>query len=124
LLIVLIIKHQTYLGLHIEFRGTGLDEKGCIGSIDDDRFVEAVGAEFLPHIKEVTQSVVEVDPAYFRPTEVELLIGDATKARTKLGWIPEYDLKGLVEEHDEIGCEADEKGNLSEGWWIQDYELF
>lgn len=86
------------LGLHIEFRGTGLDEKGFIGSIDEDRFVEAVGAEFLPHIKEVTRSVVEVDPAYFRPTEVELLIGDATKARTKLGWMPEYDLKGLVED--------------------------
>jgi len=86
------------LGLYIEFRGTGLDEKGFIGSIDEDRFVEAVGAEFLPHIKEVTQSVVEVDPAYFRPTEVELLIGDATKARTKLGWMPEYDLKGLVED--------------------------
>jgi GDPmannose 4,6-dehydratase len=42
--------------------------------------------------------VVEVDPAYFRPTEVELLIGDATKSRTKLNWTPEYDLAGLVED--------------------------
>ena len=40
--------------------------------------------------------VLAVDPTYFRPTEVELLIGDATKARTKLGWIPEYDLAALV----------------------------
>ncbi|MCF6172141.1 MAG: GDP-mannose 4,6-dehydratase, partial [Bacteroidales bacterium] len=43
-------------------------------------------------------SVVEVDPRYFRPTEVDLLIGDPTKAHQKLGWKPEYDLKGLVED--------------------------
>ncbi|MDX9748162.1 MAG: GDP-mannose 4,6-dehydratase [Paludibacter sp.] len=86
------------LGLHIEFRGQGPDEKGFITRIDEDRFVAAVGAEFLPHIREVTHSVVEVDPAYFRPTEVELLIGDATKARTRLNWTPEYDLKALVED--------------------------
>jgi len=42
--------------------------------------------------------VVAVDPQYFRPTEVELLIGDATKARTKLGWKPKYDLNALVKE--------------------------
>ena len=42
--------------------------------------------------------VLAVDPRYFRPTEVELLIGDATKARTKLGWIPEYDLAALVKD--------------------------
>jgi len=44
----------------------------------------------------IGQEIVAVDPRYFRPTEVELLIGDATKAREKLGWIPEYDLKALV----------------------------
>jgi len=42
--------------------------------------------------------VVEVDAAYFRPTEVELLIGDATKSRTKLNWIPEYNLQSLIED--------------------------
>lgn len=42
--------------------------------------------------------VLAVDPRYFRPTEVDLLIGDATKARTKLGWIPEYDLASLVKD--------------------------
>ena len=40
--------------------------------------------------------IIEVEPRYFRPTEVDLLIGDATKAREKLGWIPEYDLTALV----------------------------
>lgn len=46
----------------------------------------------------VGKEVVGVDPRYYRPTEVDLLIGDATKAKTKLGWTPKYDLKGLVED--------------------------
>lgn len=41
---------------------------------------------------------MSVDPRYFRPTEVELLLGDATKARKNLGWVPKYDLRGLVKE--------------------------
>jgi len=57
-----------------------------------------VGVEFLQGIKAIKTPVVEVDKAYFRPTEVELLIGDATKARTKLNWTPEYDLHSLVED--------------------------
>ena len=44
------------------------------------------------------QTVVKIDPKYFRPTEVDLLIGDATKAKEKLGWVPKYDLKALVED--------------------------
>ena len=44
---------------------------------------------------EIGKEVLAVDPKYFRPTEVELLIGDATKANNKLGWIPKYDLKDL-----------------------------
>jgi GDPmannose 4,6-dehydratase len=86
------------LGVTIEFRGEGIDEKGYIVAIDEARFATEVGAEFIPHLKEITRPVVEVDPAYFRPTEVELLIGDATKSKTKLGWIPQYDLDGLVED--------------------------
>ena len=50
--------------------------------------------ETMAPIKEV----LAVDPRYFRPTEVDLLIGDATKARTKLGWIPKYDLAGLIKD--------------------------
>jgi GDPmannose 4,6-dehydratase len=86
------------LGITIEFRGEGIDEKGYIAGIDELRFSAEVGAEFIPHLKAVTRPVVEIDPAYFRPTEVELLIGDATKSKTKLGWIPQYDLSGLVED--------------------------
>ena len=49
-------------------------------------------------VRAIEGPVIEVDANYFRPTEVELLIGDATKSRTKLNWIPEYDLKALVED--------------------------
>ncbi len=48
------------------------------------------------HFRGNEQTIIAVDPQYFRPTEVDLLIGDATKAREKLGWVPEYDLKELV----------------------------
>lgn len=86
------------IGVKIEFKGAGIDEKGYIASIDEAVFVKEVGAEFLEALKAKKESVVEVDPNYFRPTEVDLLIGDSTKSRTKLGWTPEYDLKGLVED--------------------------
>ncbi|MDD3195136.1 MAG: GDP-mannose 4,6-dehydratase [Paludibacter sp.] len=86
------------LGISIGFRGEGVEEKGYIDDIDESRFVTEVGAEFLENLKKVDYPVVEVDPAYFRPTEVELLIGDATKSRTRLGWEPEYTLATLVED--------------------------
>ena len=86
------------IGIEIKFEGEGVDEKGYINSVDETRFTESVGKEFLDNIKSVKNAVIEVDSAYFRPTEVELLIGDATKSRTKLNWTPEYDLKSLVED--------------------------
>jgi len=86
------------IGLIIAFKGEGKDEKGFIDSIDEAKFTEWVGAEFLEIVRAIEGPVIEVDANYFRPTEVELLIGDATKSRTKLNWIPEYDLKALVED--------------------------
>jgi GDPmannose 4,6-dehydratase len=86
------------IGIEIKFEGEGVNEKGYINSVDETRFTESVGKEFLDNIKSVKNAVIEVDSAYFRPTEVELLIGDATKSRTKLNWTPEYDLKSLVED--------------------------
>ena len=88
-------------GLEIEFRGEGVDEKGYIVAVDEKVFTEKVGEEFLAGIKEKVQSgkdIVGVDPAYFRPTEVDLLIGDPSKCKAQLEWEPEYDLAGLVEE--------------------------
>lgn len=74
------------LGIEVEFRGKGVDEKG---------YVKACHGE---HKLEIGKEIVAVDPRYFRPTEVELLIGDASKAREKLGWVPEYDLNMLVKD--------------------------
>lgn len=75
------------LGIVIEFRGEGVDERGYVAACTNDNFQVELGKQ-----------VVAVDANYFRPTEVELLIGDATKAKTKLGWEPKYDLGMLVKE--------------------------
>ena len=72
-------------GIEIEFRGTGVDEKGCVKACHNPKYQLKSGVE-----------VVTVDPRYFRPTEVELLIGDPTKAREKLGWTPKVMLPELV----------------------------
>lgn len=74
------------LGIEIEFRGKGINEKG---------YVKKCVGNFKLHID---SEVVSIDPRYFRPTEVDLLIGDSTKARKKLGWFPEYNLKDIVKD--------------------------
>lgn len=86
-------------GVTVDFRGQDAVEEGFITAIDQDKFSKVVGEVYLKSFQaRLGQVVVGVDPAYFRPTEVDLLIGDSTKARTKLGWEPEYDLKGLCKE--------------------------
>jgi GDPmannose 4,6-dehydratase len=75
------------VGIEIEFTGTGIDEKGIVRFCRDSRYQLKPGTE-----------VLAVDARYFRPTEVELLIGDPFKAKSKLNWEPEYDLKGLVKD--------------------------
>ena len=74
------------VGAVVEFTGEGIDEKGVIKSCAEDSAMK------------VGQEVVFVDPKYFRPTEVDLLIGDATKAKEKLGWEPKCKLNDLVSE--------------------------
>jgi GDPmannose 4,6-dehydratase len=83
------------LGLGIEFKGEGLNEKGILGFVDTDK-VESLGL----NVKTFTlgSEMVAVDPRYFRPTEVDLLLGDATKAQEKLGWKPRYKLADLVQD--------------------------
>lgn len=73
------------IGVTVTFTGEGVDEVGT------------VTASTNPHLA-VGQQVVSVDPKYFRPTEVELLIGDPTKSKTQLGWEPKYDLAALCSE--------------------------
>ena len=83
------------LGIEVEFSGKDENEKGVIIGIDEVR-AEELGLK-LDGLK-AGQTVVKVDPRYFRPTEVDLLLGDPTKANTKLGWKPKYDLAALVKD--------------------------
>jgi GDPmannose 4,6-dehydratase len=73
-------------GIVLEFRGVGVEEKAVVKSCHGDYKIP-VGKE-----------IVAVDPKYFRPTEVDLLLGDPTKAKTKLGWKPKHDLSSLVKD--------------------------
>ena len=63
-----------------------------------DLYQKATGNKELINTLKLNQIIVKIDPNYFRPTEVDLLIGDPTKSKTKLGWKPKYDLNSLVEE--------------------------
>lgn len=75
------------LGIEIEFRGQGVEEKGYVKACTN-----------IDYQIEIGKQVIAIDPQYFRPTEVDLLIGDPTKSKSQLGWKPQYDLAGLVSE--------------------------
>jgi GDPmannose 4,6-dehydratase len=89
------------LGITIDFRGEGINEKGYVAYCENPDYQLETGKQ-----------VVCVDEQYFRPTEVDLLIGDPTKCQQKLGWRPKYDLKGLVEEMVTADVELFEKERL------------
>ncbi len=86
------------VGIEVEFKGTGVEEKGYIKSCSNPAYQVEVGRE-----------VVAIDPRYFRPTEVDLLIGDPTKSNTKLGWYPKHDLASLVKDMMEHGIKLFER---------------
>lgn len=75
------------VGIEVAFTGEGVNEVGVVTACNNEEYTLPIGKE-----------IVAVDPRYFRPTEVELLIGDPTKSKTKLGWEPRYDLPALVKE--------------------------
>ena len=75
------------LGIALEFSGEGVAETGVVAACHDPNYQIAIGS-----------TVVQIDERYFRPTEVELLIGDPAKAKRQLGWEPSYDLAALVRE--------------------------
>jgi GDPmannose 4,6-dehydratase len=83
------------VGVNLAFKGENENEIGYVESIDEARLAE-LEIDTCP--LKVGQEVVAVDPRYFRPTEVDLLIGDPTKSQTKLGWKPRYDLPALVKD--------------------------
>lgn len=73
------------VGIELEFKGKGINEKAYVVYCQDPNYQLEIGKE-----------VLSVDPTYFRPTEVDLLIGDPSKAKNKLGWVPEHDLASLI----------------------------
>jgi len=88
-----------HIGFSIRWEGEGVNEAGILESIDEQKYKDATGQFPDLSISNLLNSaLIKVDPEYFRPTEVDLLLGDPTKSKTQLGWIPEYDLAGLVED--------------------------
>ena len=75
------------VGISLEFKGADQNEEAFVAACSNPEFQLPIG-----------KKVLAVDPVYYRPTEVELLIGDPTKSKTKLGWKPKYDLSALVKE--------------------------
>jgi GDPmannose 4,6-dehydratase len=89
------------VGVTLRFEGEGVNEVGIIDRIDQDIYQSIVNPNNEERttnneLPKIGKEVLAVDPKYFRPTEVDLLIGDPTKANTKLGWIPEHDLASLI----------------------------
>ncbi len=89
----------TEIGVDVEFKNTGVDEIAIIRDINEVIFTEKIGQEYYEAFKKrIGEIVVGIDSQYFRPTEVDLLIGDSSKARTKLNWEPKYKLPDLVQD--------------------------
>jgi GDPmannose 4,6-dehydratase len=83
-----ITKSAKRLGISLRFEGEGVNERGVVSAIDGDQ---------APALK-VGDVIVKIDPRYFRPTEVETLLGDPTKAKKKLSWVPEVTLDEMIQE--------------------------
>jgi GDPmannose 4,6-dehydratase len=83
-----IARSAKQLGITLKFEGAAENEKAIVASIEGDK---------APALK-VGDVIVQIDPRYYRPTEVETLLGDPTKAKTKLGWVPEITLDQMIVE--------------------------
>lgn len=88
------------VGITLRFEGEAENEVGIVESIDEAKYSAAVGGEIaISQISKLANKpVIKVDPKYYRPTEVDLLIGDPTKSKTQLGWNPQYDVEALCAE--------------------------
>jgi GDPmannose 4,6-dehydratase len=93
------------VGIQLDFFGAGISEIGMVAACENEEFQLPLG-----------KKVVSVDANYFRPTEVDLLIGDSTKARTRLGWEPKYDLSMLVSEM--MACDIGEFRKMDVGFYV------
>lgn len=114
-------KTFAFLGVNLEFKGTEENEEGVIAEIDYTRLLE-LGITAGDHLK-VGNSVLKIDPRYYRPTEVELLIGDPTKSKEKLGWKPKHTLETLIEDMatSDLRLFQKDKLLLKEGFGVLNY---
>ncbi len=97
------------LGVEIEFRGEGEKEEGVIVDINEEKLIDKlkkINIESNRHIEQIVEnaraltgkSVIKVDPRYFRPAEIDILIGDYSKAKEKLGWEPKHTVDDLIKD--------------------------
>lgn len=105
----------THAGIEIEWEGNGMSEKGIIKSFTSNLSPQSSALSPQPSDLKIGDVLIEIDSRYFRPLEVEYLLGDASKARKKLGWEPKVKFKELVK----IMVDADLK-NLQEMKQCQD----
>lgn len=100
------------VGIEVEFKGEGIDEIGVIKACSNPDYQLETG-----------KVVVKIDPRYFRPTEVELLLGDPTKAKEKLGWVASYSLRDLVKDmmESDLNLMKKDKYLKDGGYQIQSY---
>lgn len=110
-----------FLGVEVVFTGSEENEVGTIASVDSKRLAE-LGIVEGEHLKPGT-IVLKIDPRYYRPTEVELLIGDPTKSQQKLGWKPKHTLETLIEDMASSDLKLFQKDQLllKEGFDILNY---
>lgn len=105
------------VGIELAFEGEAENEIGSIKSIDEAKFNASVGQNSLTNVEAlVGKTVVKIDPKYYRPTEVDLLLGDPTKSKTQLGWKPQYDVQALCAEMVQSDIELVKKENYNAQW--------
>ena len=114
-------KTFAFLGVELDFTGSSQDETATIASVDRARLQE-LGIQYGEHLSSGTV-IMRIDPRYYRPTEVDLLIGDPTKSNTKLGWQPKYTLDRLIEEMAVSDLRLFQKNQLllKEGFGVPNY---
>lgn len=88
----------SHLGINLRWEGEGVNEKGIVASIDEEQYENVTNQQFNTSTIQQGEVLIEVDSQYFRPTEVDILLGDPFKAKEKLGWNVNYNIDALVED--------------------------
>lgn len=112
------------LGITLRFEGEGVEEKGIVASVDDDKLQALLPENAATRCKAAPgDTIVTVDPMYFRPTEVETLLGSPKKAKDKLGWVPKITLEEMVKEmiHSDLLIAARDRVVRKAGFRTFDY---